>query len=306
MSICYLMGSLSLSHFSVIFGNNIDVIIINKIVVYRCILLSRFLFSYLLYFFSFFSLLIFIRFLHNLFLMSLEENNQAPPKMATTMKGLLRGLRYITHIFEDKEQEMEIGFPTDVKHVAHIGMDGPSANSPSWMSGFKSVPELANEPSNSNGPVRNSAKNFVVEDVTRKAAAGIEDSQTRNANEKAKHKARRKPSTGTGSPISSPTRQGGTEGTKQPRRHTSSNNSADSANNQKTNVGAESSSNTRRKKTKGSTSGGSTKTSKSKGQNSSGDSFPSTENESGLELGQGTKNESQLSPISETKQEEKG
>jgi len=248
---------------------------------------------------------------------ALEEINQAPPKMTTTMKGLLRGLRYITHIFEDKEQEMEIGFPTDVKHVAHIGMDGPSTNSPSWMSGFKSVPGLANEPSNANGPLRNSAKNFSVEDVTRKAAAGVEDSQTRTANEKAKHKSRRKPSTG-GSPISSPTKQGGSEGTKHTKRHTSSHNSSDStANNHKSHPGeAESSSNdsisvlkntnTRRKKTKGSTIGGSAKVSKTKGQNFSSDPFPSTDNESGSELGQGTKNDGQLSPISETKQEEKG
>ena len=28
---------------------------------------------------------------------------------------------------------MQIGFPTDVKHVAHIGWDGPTANSPSWV-----------------------------------------------------------------------------------------------------------------------------------------------------------------------------
>ena len=26
---------------------------------------------------------------------------------------------------EEKEEEMQIGFPTDVKHVAHIGNDGP-------------------------------------------------------------------------------------------------------------------------------------------------------------------------------------
>lgn len=39
------------------------------------------------------------------------------------------------HIFADneKEPEMEIGFPTDVKHVAHIGWDGPSVHSPSWV-----------------------------------------------------------------------------------------------------------------------------------------------------------------------------
>ena len=28
---------------------------------------------------------------------------------------------------------MQIGYPTDVKHVAHIGWDGPSVGSPSWV-----------------------------------------------------------------------------------------------------------------------------------------------------------------------------
>lgn len=31
-----------------------------------------------------------------------------------------------------KEHEMEIGYPTDVKHVAHIGL-GTSDTSPSWV-----------------------------------------------------------------------------------------------------------------------------------------------------------------------------
>ncbi|CAH2038941.1 unnamed protein product [Thlaspi arvense] len=58
--------------------------------------------------------------------------------MTTTVKGLLKGLRYITQIFdEEKDQGMQIGFPTDVKHVAHIGSDGPAANTPSWMTDFK-------------------------------------------------------------------------------------------------------------------------------------------------------------------------
>ena len=33
-----------------------------------------------------------------------------------------------------KEREMEIGYPTDVKHVSHIGWDGPSGTAPSWVS----------------------------------------------------------------------------------------------------------------------------------------------------------------------------
>ncbi|XP_076893457.1 CRIB domain-containing protein RIC5 [Bidens hawaiensis] len=56
------------------------------------------------------------------------------------MKGLLKGLRYISEIFEadnEKEPEIQIGAPTDVKHVAHIGCDGPSSNAPSWMNEFQ-------------------------------------------------------------------------------------------------------------------------------------------------------------------------
>lgn len=34
---------------------------------------------------------------------------------------------------EEKEDEIQIGLPTDVKHVAHIGWDGPAAESPTWV-----------------------------------------------------------------------------------------------------------------------------------------------------------------------------
>lgn len=37
---------------------------------------------------------------------------------------------------------MEIGYPTDVKHVAHIGWDGPSGTAPSWMNEFKTGPDF--------------------------------------------------------------------------------------------------------------------------------------------------------------------
>ncbi|XP_024984174.1 CRIB domain-containing protein RIC7 [Cynara cardunculus var. scolymus] len=60
--------------------------------------------------------------------------------MGTAVKGLLKGLRYISEIFEadnEKEQEIQIGMPTDVKHIAHIGCDGPSTNAPSWMNDFQ-------------------------------------------------------------------------------------------------------------------------------------------------------------------------
>ncbi|XP_043807616.1 CRIB domain-containing protein RIC10 isoform X3 [Manihot esculenta] len=38
---------------------------------------------------------------------------------------------------------MEIGYPTDVKHVAHIGWDGASGTPPSWMNEFKTPPDFA-------------------------------------------------------------------------------------------------------------------------------------------------------------------
>ena len=43
-----------------------------------------------------------------------------------------------------KEHEMEIGCPTDVKHVAHIGWDSAAGGaSPSWVNGhqkFRALP----------------------------------------------------------------------------------------------------------------------------------------------------------------------
>lgn len=60
--------------------------------------------------------------------------------MATKMKGIYKGFKYISQIFVVKEQrELEIGYPTDVKHVAHIGWDGQSDNAPSWMKEYKTT-----------------------------------------------------------------------------------------------------------------------------------------------------------------------
>ncbi|PHT30292.1 CRIB domain-containing protein RIC10 [Capsicum baccatum] len=60
--------------------------------------------------------------------------------MGTKMKGIYK---YISNIFVVKEREIEIGYPTDVKHVAHIGWDGQSGSAPSWMNEFKTGPEFA-------------------------------------------------------------------------------------------------------------------------------------------------------------------
>ncbi|XP_066393889.1 CRIB domain-containing protein RIC7-like [Miscanthus floridulus] len=70
--------------------------------------------------------------------------------MGTKMKkGILKPFRYISNMMDGKEPEMQIGFPTDVKHVAHIGWDGPGSNNnnnnnaggaPSWMKDYHSAP----------------------------------------------------------------------------------------------------------------------------------------------------------------------
>ncbi|XP_039008835.1 CRIB domain-containing protein RIC10-like [Hibiscus syriacus] len=62
--------------------------------------------------------------------------------MVTKMKGIYKGFKFISQIFVVKEREMEIGYPTNVKHVAHIGWDGPSGSAPSWMNEFKTDPDF--------------------------------------------------------------------------------------------------------------------------------------------------------------------
>ncbi|CAN7011852.1 hypothetical protein IGI04_012225 [Brassica rapa subsp. trilocularis] len=100
--------------------------------------------------------------------------------MVSPMKGLLKGLRYIARIFEDeKEPEMQIGQPTDVKHVAHIGWEGPSATTPSWMHDYK--------------PPEDEAK-------------GSSEKKPASSRERQKNKGRRKSSTSTNSPAESPAR----------------------------------------------------------------------------------------------------
>ncbi|KAJ0017865.1 hypothetical protein Pint_10904 [Pistacia integerrima] len=69
--------------------------------------------------------------------------------MGTKMKGIYKSFKYISQIFVVKEREMEIGYPTDVKHVAHIGWDGQSGTAPSWMNDFKTAPDFSTSIGNS-------------------------------------------------------------------------------------------------------------------------------------------------------------
>ncbi|KAL8092985.1 hypothetical protein AgCh_035024 [Apium graveolens] len=85
------------------------------------------------------------------------------------MKGLLKGLKQLSQRFEDKEEEIQIGLPTDVKHVAHIGWDGPSLESPSWMKEYKGGGAAHSAPLDSTGvPIDNIEKRWISQDSTRK------------------------------------------------------------------------------------------------------------------------------------------
>ncbi|KAA8548832.1 hypothetical protein F0562_000516 [Nyssa sinensis] len=104
---------------------------------------------------------------------------------------------------------MQIGYPTDVKHLSHIGWDGPSANSPSWLKEFKITPGspgVLNSVGEVNSPAKSSTKNEFL---------GIEGSLLPDNTKM--HKS-------LGAPLNSPTRRS-TRKTKQSRRHHSSNGS---------------------------------------------------------------------------------
>ncbi|KAI4342665.1 hypothetical protein MLD38_027259 [Melastoma candidum] len=118
--------------------------------------------------------------------------------MPAKVKGFLKGLKYIQQIFDGpKEPELQIGLPTDVKHVAHIGGAGPSSNmTPSWMSEFDST-QLTLPPVN---PMGGSDKTS--------CEPGLEDDKQAtapNGNKKEVENSPRGPlSEGNGPPLGSP------------------------------------------------------------------------------------------------------
>uniref|UniRef100_A0A1S3CD78 CRIB domain-containing protein n=1 Tax=Cucumis melo TaxID=3656 RepID=A0A1S3CD78_CUCME len=78
---------------------------------------------------------------------------------------------------------MQIGYPTDVKHVAHIGWDGPSVNSPSWMNEFKAPPSFSSAPLSLPAPGDNKedvSVKGVSEDRSRRVEKGRSSSSAKN------------------------------------------------------------------------------------------------------------------------------
>ncbi|KAK7284134.1 hypothetical protein RJT34_18874 [Clitoria ternatea] len=106
------------------------------------------------------------------------------------VKGILKGLRFISQIFDgdEKESEIEIGHPTDVKHVAHIGWDGPAENAPSWkafgallhlfqMGEYKSVQGFSSAPLSLNRDIHckgsNDSFQWDSEDAKRRGSRSV-------------------------------------------------------------------------------------------------------------------------------------
>ncbi|CAA7054699.1 unnamed protein product [Microthlaspi erraticum] len=80
--------------------------------------------------------------------------------MAMKMKGIYKSFKSISQIFVVKEREIEIGHPTEVKHVAHVGWEGSSGSAPAWMSEFKAGTELLSPRASSFSHARHSNSFF--------------------------------------------------------------------------------------------------------------------------------------------------
>ncbi|KAL0383638.1 UNVERIFIED_CONTAM: CRIB domain-containing protein RIC7 [Sesamum calycinum] len=133
---------------------------------------------------------------------------------STKVKGLFKGLRYISQIFEeDKEQDMQIGLPTDVKHVAHIGWDGPSVDAPSWMKEFKSAPLELNGETRDDPDIK-----WVSEDSRR----SIRSTDSPGSDPSEAPRPSRRHHSADGSPGGSPKKKDPSTKSRQPRRNQSS------------------------------------------------------------------------------------
>ncbi|CAL4988294.1 unnamed protein product [Urochloa decumbens] len=82
-----------------------------------------------------------------------EQQRQAAKRERDFLAGirkLIKSFKSLSHIFEiykededddDMDEGIEIGFPTDVQHVAHIGLDGSTSVSSS-LRGLEGAREL--------------------------------------------------------------------------------------------------------------------------------------------------------------------
>lgn len=74
------------------------------------------------------------------------------PNISAGIQKVIKSFKNLSYLFQfykandDEERDMEIGFPTDVQHVAHIGWDGFNSGS-TTMKSWDKGPELLSLPS---------------------------------------------------------------------------------------------------------------------------------------------------------------
>ncbi|KAH7862683.1 hypothetical protein Vadar_008085 [Vaccinium darrowii] len=106
---------------------------------------------------------------------------------------------------------MQIGNPTDVKHVAHIGSDGPSADSPSWMEDFKSPQGSESVPPTNNGDSKENPENKRVSEGSSQRGSRSKKSLTNDLPELPKSTRRHSLDDGSSTAPSSPRRESSTK-----------------------------------------------------------------------------------------------
>ncbi|KAE8728817.1 CRIB domain-containing protein RIC10 [Hibiscus syriacus] len=100
--------------------------------------------------------------------------------MTGKIKGIHKGFKSLVQIFVVKEREMEIGHPTDVIHVAHIGVDHSSAVNPSWMNEFKIGPNKTVKPINTRVSQPTALSTWSPQDVDQSMGSHPATEMTRN------------------------------------------------------------------------------------------------------------------------------
>ncbi|KAL9685643.1 hypothetical protein QQ045_023094 [Rhodiola kirilowii] len=196
-----------------------------------------------------------------------------------TVKGLLKGLRYISKVFdeEENEPEMQIGYPTDVKHVAHIGWDGPDNNKgPTWMNDFKGNPDDDSSPTPRNGHDAKEGKMRLAipsKDGASSSPVASPSQRTADGTKKSRNHRRHTPNSSIDSPTkrntSSSSSSSSTGNHRSSRRNTSSAQGTEPSSQDSNQPGV--TKKVRRRRKVSSEGGGSTKSTKSKGKDSSMD-----------------------------------
>ncbi|XP_039044053.1 CRIB domain-containing protein RIC10-like [Hibiscus syriacus] len=104
------------------------------------------------------------------------------------IKGIYKSFKCISKIFAVKEREMEIGYPTDVKHVAHVGWDGASGTAPSWMNEFKTGPDFAAASIDFGQPMGSQPATEIIRNLSSKDLSNVPKKQNWKKNPKSSSK----------------------------------------------------------------------------------------------------------------------